>query len=400
MNYSIRIDDIEQFPTIVTELWGTVRLFVHGKTDGMTTTDHVTVGVPDGEFLNTDTSFVVPKSVIRRLIELRREYPEFNIVPFDPRRDYTMSIRVNGQEFLLTDDSIIQNSNRYCSLTLPELGIRVFSGDLGSVSVNASWVYNPPKRTPIEDSETVTRRLSFTRTSRVCYYLSAIGEPHYGDKLFFLVQNLVQLRREGIDVDVFINHYDDSADNIREKIRGLANNVFTFKAKMRLGEFWSQSPLNAQVQNYENVLLMLDDVRFCSNFSLNTLIQKREEHSLDFISPMVLGCSHGYWYNGHRMTRNNFLEMFCYVMTPRVFKLYTELHSPSNRFAWGVDFIYGHIGMRCGVYRPCEVGHYFRDSGDISEACRTANVFVQLYGYPSTSELTTSFPPIAEVLEE
>jgi hypothetical protein len=405
--YSIRIDDESRLASIITELWGRVEFYIHGNTEHLSSTDHVTIGVPVGRsVVNTDTSFVVPRSVMSSLKELRERYPDFNIVPFDPNSDYDSSVDVNGVEFLVADDSIIKNTHGYCSLTLPELSIRRFGESTGSMNIINRRTYVPPVIRPIPVSEfengksfEVMETVSFPKRTSVCYYLSAIGEPHYREKLDFLIQNLKHVRNEITDVDLLVNEYDDSSNDIQEHVKDLVKNVYVYKAKMRLGEFWSQSPLNARVQNYDSVLLILDDVRMCSNFSLNELIRKREEHKLDFISPMVLGGSHSYWHNNYRLTRNNRLEVFCYVMTPKTFRDYVSLHSPSNRFAWGVDLVYGHLNVRCGVYRPCEVQHYFRDSGDTTEAVLGANAFCRSHGYSTLEELSNSFPPIAEVLE-
>lgn len=194
----------------------------------------------------------------------------------------------------------------------------------------------------------------------ICYYLAAIGSPYYNTKKSILKANLKLLSKYA-KIDLFICSYDEygSTDEIEEYI----DNIYIYNKKYMLAEFWLTNPHNELLDNYDYVLLILDDVLLMSNFNLNEMINKYKQWNLDIISPQIHGSGYLYLNSKHdnfNMAITNVLEFFVYLMTPASFKRYLDTLTMENKWTCGNDLLLGHFGIKTGVYYNCTAKHVLR----------------------------------------
>ena len=61
-------------------------------------------------------------------------------------------------------------------------------------------------------------------------------------------------------------------------------------------------------------------------------------------------------YKNEGLTINNFLEIYCLLLTPKDLTKFFSIHTVENKWMWGVDFLFGYFDIRVGLYNSnvCE----------------------------------------------
>ena len=116
------------------------------------------------------------------------------------------------------------------------------------------------------------------------------------------------------------------------------------------------------VDNYDYILILLDDV-YLNNFQLDYMINNHEKHNLDISSPSITldSC----WSHANMKTRNEnnidilySLELFCYLLKPNSYHLWTSIMDPENGFGWFIDLnLYKILGLNLGLFHNLTVAH-------------------------------------------
>ena len=189
---------------------------------------------------------------------------------------------------------------------------------------------------------------------KFCYYLGAIGNPNLSEKLTILINNLENIYKQIGKFDMIMCIYEENysiPENILENIKLFVENLYIYEKKGILAELWLTNPHNNLIPNYDYVTLILDDVK-CDTCNFLTLIEKLEKYELDIISPAITGTHYVYMNSQNKnvsLSFTNFLEMFCFIMTPTNFQRYLSMLDINNPWIWGVDLVYNFFDIKTGI---------------------------------------------------
>ena len=206
-------------------------------------------------------------------------------------------------------------------------------------------------------------------SSRTVVYVGGFGPQKLEEKLNVLENNLRLLSNQMKNpLDVIVNCYHQGSNRKLEEL---------FK-KLRVGRIiqeswvhcvpggvlagmWITNPYNKNVLNYNQVVMILDDVSI-QHLQLVEFEQEKTANKLDIISACVTNSSHPKlmeMQEGESVKLNSSAEMFLYLMDPVAFQKYISIQKPGNPWIWGVDFLLKHIGFSVGISSKCKCYHMF-----------------------------------------
>ena len=139
------------------------------------------------------------------------------------------------------------------------------------------------------------------------------------------------------------------------------------------------SPLGQEV-NGDEILFILDDVSI-SRLDIPTLVDIRNKHNIDIISPAIFGATWSYMLpNGFDVLAiTNHLEVYCMIMTPNNFQKYLSINTFENKWIWGVDHLFGHFGINTAIYYGMNACHIIPAAHGCSEE---AHLLMKEYDIP------------------
>ena len=239
------------------------------------------------------------------------------------------------------------------------------------------------------------------------YYLAAIGGPRLEDKLKILTRNLLYINQTlKQNFSIVINCYNH-AEEISEFIKQftfLDAILFHYRPNSVLTELWFTNPYIKQINTFDEILFILDDVSI-SRLNIPKLINIRRKYHIDLLSPAIIGATHKYMesQSANTLAFTNQLEVYCMITTPQGFKKYLSVNSVENKWIWGVDLLFGYFKIKTAVYYGMNAFHLIPSSsegghnrGDEAEALMI--VFLQKHGFSSHYETSQRYPAIKNVI--
>tara|TARA_B100000963_G_scaffold361601_1_gene398038 strand:- start:1710 stop:2426 length:717 start_codon:yes stop_codon:yes gene_type:complete len=220
------------------------------------------------------------------------------------------------------------------------------------------------------------------------YYLTCIGKPSLNKKLFILYKNLLYIKNNiQQNFSIVVNCYSDHQiiNKFLSKFDFL-DNIFIHYKEGILTEVWLTNPYNNKLNDYDYILYILDDVAI-TNININKLINIKNKYKLQLLSPKVKGSTFNYMNSYKELTINNAIEVYCLLLTPDDFKLFSSKHTIDNKWMWGVDLLFGYWGMNVGVYHKNEVIHCLDSKSDKKIAIKLGHEYIRKYGFNSFDDI-------------
>ena len=127
------------------------------------------------------------------------------------------------------------------------------------------------------------------------------------------------------------------------------------------------------------------------------MIKIKDKHKINILSPKVIKSSHSFMntYDKNIITINNFLEVYCLLLTPDDFKLFCNLHTIENKWMWGTDFLFGYLDISAGVVHKYSVSHELSSDSKKSEALMLCNKYLaQNTEFKSLSDIKKKYEPV------
>jgi len=124
------------------------------------------------------------------------------------------------------------------------------------------------------------------------------------------------------------------------------------------------------------------------------MIEIKNTYNIQILSPKILRANKNFMFRSNCLTFNNFLEVFCILLSPSDFKKFSSLHSIENKWMWGVDFLFGHFNIITAVYNKFEVLHVLRSKSNQKEALECLDNYLKKNGFSSFEEITNKYEPI------
>ena len=240
------------------------------------------------------------------------------------------------------------------------------------------------------------------------YYLACIGNPKLSFKLELLEHNLNYIYQNiNTDFDIIINLYsvDLNYFELIEKTLSkckFIKNKYIYRKKGVLTELFLTNIHNDKLEDYDYILFILDDVKI-QNIDIKEMIKIKEKYELKIISPKVLRSTHSFMNKYKDLTINNFLEIYCLLLTPEDIRLFFSCYSIENKWMWGVDFMFGHLDIKTGVINKYIVDHMLPTNSDHSQAILSMvkyfNKTFDIYGIRSLSHLQSTYKPVKEIIK-
>lgn len=208
---------------------------------------------------------------------------------------------------------------------------------------------------------------------KLLYYLACIGSPNFYLKLNVVNHNLRYLYDQIKEpFDLCINLYDTTSEakTTLEKLvqsHPYVTLVYVYQTKGVLTQLFLNNPYNSKVIHYDYCLFMLDDVQF-KHVNFYEWIDTKTKYSIQIMSPRVDGSTHKFMNNQTGLTFNNFLEVYCLLLTPQDFDLFLSLQTEDNCWMWGADVLFGYYNISAGVDHRFTVEHLLPSQSKKQEA--------------------------------
>lgn len=189
--------------------------------------------------------------------------------------------------------------------------------------------------------------------------IPGIGNNHFKEKKFFLKKNIDIIKKTfSGDVDFLLFNYsnNDFTD---------FNDVKVIKEKGIIGQYIFKYLNPKDLNNYDYIILMLDDILLSENFNIDYLINLYNDNKLDIISPCLTKDSkHSYKfmlenhkYKGLRIV--NFCEYFFYLMDLKSYEKYYRLFDDKTYWLWGIDLCLDNQGFKMGILNDFKIKHFY-----------------------------------------
>lgn len=202
--------------------------------------------------------------------------------------------------------------------------------------------------------------------------IPAIGQPHLDEKLVLLRQNMVALTKcESVVVSVHCFLYSSGVETLGRVVDVLVSVVPVERVVVHmepgfLGGFMYRYIQPALMRRYDYMMFLLDDIELPSDFNVASWIACYKLYDVDVLSPtMSLSSSSQTIMKkpaevvSGQIRDVDFLEFFCYLMTPAVYATYYTLLDENTRTLWGVDLLLHGLGLRLGIHNNVEMVHHY-----------------------------------------
>ena len=127
----------------------------------------------------------------------------------------------------------------------------------------------------------------------------------------------------------------------------------------------------------------------------------KKNKNIQLLSPKVIDSTHGYM-NQHNnyLTITNALEIYFLLLTPDDFFKYASVNTIENKWMWGVDFLFGHFKIKCGIINKFKVVHKFKqkNSSFMSSANSLKDKYLKKNEFASLEEVQKKYPVIIKHL--
>ena len=235
------------------------------------------------------------------------------------------------------------------------------------------------------------------------YFLAAIGGPDLKKKFKILSRNLIYIHHTlKHDFSIAINCYN-SPDEVSEFVKRfpfLDKIYFHSRPNSVLSELWFTNPDMEEYNNYDEIFFILDDVAL-SRVDIPSLIDIRNKHKIDIISPAIFGATHKHMMSESPKTLafTNHLEVYCMLMKPSNFRRYLSINTVRNRWIWGVDMLFGHFGINTAVYYGMKAFHAIPAAhGRKDEASMLMNQYLNERGFRNIEHVRATYPSIKKTI--
>ena len=233
--------------------------------------------------------------------------------------------------------------------------------------------------------------------SKLLYYLAAFGSPNIDSKYNILCHNINYIHDSiNSNFDLFVNVYDTNTSFetfINKQQFPFLNNIIIHRKKGILSELWIDNPYHNKFSTYEHILFILDDVKI-HKLNMNTLINIKTQHNIEFLSPAVRKATWSYMKptKTNSLVLTHRLEIFCFLLKYTDFIKFINLNSIDNPNMWGVDYMMSHYKIRCAIYNDCVVKHMFKSASDHPSAIHQMHIYFNQHGFNSREDFLLQYP--------
>lgn len=210
---------------------------------------------------------------------------------------------------------------------------------------------------------------------RLFVIIPGFGAPHIPEKVHILQQNLARIRasKEFTTIRIRICVYDPHvATQIPKELWEDPQCEWILRPGV-FGEFLHRYATPKDVEEFDYVLFLLDDVELMSTVSLDEIVRHDQHLHMDIYSPTMTSDSKiQFSYmctktDGSIPSKTLFVtsacEAFCYFMSRGSYeKYYAILRPEENPWLWGIDTcLYKYYGLRSCLLNHMQMRHHYKN---------------------------------------
>lgn len=234
--------------------------------------------------------------------------------------------------------------------------------------------------------------------------VTGYGPPNLEHKAMILAHNIRIIKNTftgTVSVKIF-NHGDQTIDNNLIDTSSQDTIVEEIMKKGYIGQFIYQY-LSPETIKADYIICILDDVQLDPAFNIDRAIRNIDIYDLDIIQPALTPTSkhshkcmlqdkrHGF--KGMRLSQ--FLEYFCYIMTPTGYRKWYSMMDQDSTWLWGIDLCMHLREIRMGLIDMYPMHHYYMRTGitPVEGPCpklELNNTLLRLYGKTNKAACTIS----------
>ena len=219
---------------------------------------------------------------------------------------------------------------------------------------------------------------------RILTVITGVGDPNFKQKIIHLNNNfklLDKTKPKNSIIDFEIIYYDNRL------------NEFTFDQKFNIKKIYNKGLVGKHIynylsqknfQDYDHVVVMLDDIELCENFDLNEMINLQVKYEISIFSPSLThdsvinsGDMVTRLHNDGKLIIQNHLEYFCYLFCLSDQKIkdaldkWLSLFHEDSKYIWGIDFALTNcLNLKCAIHNDINMRHLFKGAHQGCEAMK------------------------------
>jgi hypothetical protein len=207
--------------------------------------------------------------------------------------------------------------------------------------------------------------------------IPGIGNNHFDEKKIFLKKNIDIIKSTfNGDVDFLLFNYSNNDFSEFEDLK-------IVKETGIIGQYIFNYLNPKDLNDYDYIILMLDDILISENFNIDYLINLYKENDLNIISPSLTKDSK---FSYEFMLENdeykdslrivNFCEYFFYLMDIKSYNKYWNIFDDKTYWLWGIDLCLDKQGFKMGILNDYKIKHFY-----ISESYNKnlPNPYIEMY---------------------
>jgi hypothetical protein len=276
-------------------------------------------------------------------------------------------------------------------------------GNVGFLNTSADWISSNDiagnnvlcrcKPLSLHDSnecltETIETKLSNSIENKLLVVIPGFGKPELDLKIKILKENLKRLKSSSettfSSIRFHIFQYDMEFDMPLDIVNDPM--VTITKEVGILGQFLNKHVTPSYVNQYDYILILLDDVEII-DVSWSELIMMKKLLKYNITSCCLQEGVMSFWsFTKHLSDKNIWIreqsmcELFCYLMDSNTYEKYYQFIDYDNPWMWGMDMIIeSKMNLNCAVFNKFIANHYIRGGHTNSDASHDMKKYLTKY---------------------
>lgn len=195
--------------------------------------------------------------------------------------------------------------------------------------------------------------------------IPGFGPDNLELKKKILIKN-IQIIKNTYDGDIYLKIFNYGSESCN--INSLNINYEETFEKGVIGQFLYKYITPNLISNYDNIILLLDDIELSENTNISQIIKNLNFYNLDILSPILDKTSK---FSHKIMVQNKkcniskiritgFVEFFCYFMSKNGYLKWYDLLDENSCWLWGIDLALYYKNIKCGLLEGLTIHHYLK----------------------------------------
>jgi hypothetical protein len=225
---------------------------------------------------------------------------------------------------------------------------------------------------------------------RILVAVCGIGDPNFDDKISACLCNIDVIKgtaptEYNNKIDFLFFAYDD-------RLGGQLDDYSCCKIVREpgfVGGFIYKHLQQQMVQDYDKIIIMLDDIKLQPDFNLSKVMVLQDTYNFDIISPSLTTDSkinHNFMKTRELISEDcvlhvGYIEFFMYVMNPAddSYARWLSCFTEHTKTMWGIDIILStELGLKLGLINSMTMTHMFKGGSKLGGMSEMKRLFKRI----------------------